>query len=544
MNTFVKGVVIALSVAFLAFVGWQGAAWLAGRSIRVVTGFEGSPTAKVRKVSSTHWVIEGEDPTWKRPHFFLFRVEGAGGRTITFEIRDAMVNWVSLNPVYSYTRSLDDLTAFTSEPVSSSEKQYGTPNSPKLPDTSGQSWRFIQDVKWQSLALSKWRLLIEGNWRALLQGMPVRRETLTFTQKFNNDAYVCMRYPYTPGYNQRYLDSLTNSPSGEAAGNPAVRVITVGASREGRPLRVVKIGEGGEADEKRKPCVLIYAREHPDEQDSSWVAQGAIEYLISDAVEARGLRQQFTFLVIPVLDPDGAAMGVYRHIANSFRAGSETPESVAYSAFFKDWVDKGNPLQLVLNLHNLESAEGPHLSLIMFGLAQAIKVKLGKEAERIRISLLAPRDKLAKEQQEYSRAFYGHLQPLTQAEGFGARLMTSQMAIGRLENWLLECYGVLCVPFELNAQASSRHLTIADSHRIGQLLVLASTRYLSSQEARPFLAEVDATRRDRAARWQKYGADLHAHSALEAERNCYWLAVNDYADSAKRKELVWPFSEP
>jgi hypothetical protein len=486
---------------FLAFVGWQGAAWLAGRSIRIVTGFEGSPAAKVRKVSSTHWVIEEKDPTWKRPHFFLFRVEGAAGRTITFEIRDAMLKWESLNPVYSYTRSLDDLATFTSEPVSSSGKKYDTRSSPKLPDTSGQSWRFIQDVKWQSLALSKWRLLIEGNWRALLKDKPVRRETLTFTQKFNNDAYVCMRYPYTPGYNQRYLDSLTK--------NPAVRVITVGTSKEGRPLRVVKIGDGGEAEEKRKPCVLIYAREHPDEQDSSWVAQGAIEYLISDAVEASRLRQQFTFFVIPMLDPDGAAIAVYQHdVADSFRAGSETPESVAYSAYFKGWVDKGNPLQLALNLHNLESSEGVHLSPFL--------IKQKKE-----------------HRQDYMVFFNQFVQPLMQAEGFrtGWKEASGSLA-SRLASWLQQSYGVLGLLLEANAQEPTRHLTIAELHQIGQFLVLGSAHYLSSQEAGPFLASVDAIRRDQAARWQKYGTGLESLTPFKAEWKCK-LRADVSADSAK-----------
>ena len=514
-------------MAFLVFVGWQVAAFLehlGERPIRIVTGFEGSPATKVTKVSNTHWQIDLEDPTWKRPHFFLFRVEGAAGRTVTFEIPNATNTWRGLNPVYSYASSLDDLAAFSSVPVTSVNR-HKAPNFAKLPDTSGQGWQFIEDARWwRVLPKGRWQLLKEGRWRLLWKlqrqgGKYLVSETF-LRQKFDQDAYVCMRYPYTPGYNQRYLDSLTN--------NPAVQVITVGTSKEGRPLQVVKIGEvyppqaapeatrGGEAEEGRKPCVLIYGLEYGDEQDSSWVAQGAIEYLISDAFKASELRRQFTFLVIPLLDPDGAAMGVYEHITYSFltsgfEASSETTESTAYAAFFKNWVDKGNPLQLVLNLQNLESNEGPHLQFIVVD--------------------------TVKQRQEYSLMFYDRfLEPLTKAEGFRAKRKDVKITSARLGIWLSNSFGPLHAMVDINAQEPKRHLTIADLHQMGQLLVLASARYLSSQEAGPLMANVDEIRRDRAARWQKYGTGLQGYGALEAEMKCKFRAEVD-TDSAKWEAL-------
>jgi len=441
-----------------------------GPVIRLVTGFEGSPAAKLTKVSDTYWVIEDKDPVWERPHFFLFRVEGAAGRSVTFEIRNVPLKWATINPVYSYAASLDDLVAFTSAPVDAS-RLHKAPNGPQLPNTNGQGWQFIEDAK-------------------LLNG------SFWFSQRFDRDAYVCMRYPYTPGYNQRYLDSLTN--------NPAAKVITVGASKEGRPLRVVKIGDGTEADEKRKPCVLIFAREHADEQDSSWAAQGAIDFLISDAPEARQIREKFTFLVIPLLDPDGAVIGVYEHIIGSFTAGAETPESTAYSAFFKGWVDKGNPLQLVLNLHNLESREGPHLSLLTV------------EPE--------------KERRGCNQMFFdSFVQPLAGAEKFLVKKQTRLGISGRLGNWLSDSFGTLRTAFELNVQEPTRHLTLSDLHQIGKVLVLASSRYLLSQEAGPLMTSIDKLRQERLARWNKYGDSVVAKNAFDAETKCKWRADSDSA---------------
>jgi hypothetical protein len=498
-------------MAFLVFVGWQVAAFLnhlGERPIRIVTGFEGSPATKVTKVSNTHWLIETYDPDSNGPHFFLFRVEGAVGRTVTFQIPNAPGTWETLNPVYSYASNLDDLATSSSVPVTSVNR-HKAPNGAELPDTSGQGWQFIEDTKGQGPVVGRWQLLTEGRWGLLWQLLRQGRKYLVsnafcFRQKFDEDAYVCMRYPYTPGYNQRYLDSLTN--------NPAVKVITVGTSKDGRPLEVVNIGEGGEAEEGRKPCVLIYAREKADEQDTSWVAQGAIEYLISDAFKASELRKQFTFLVIPLLDPDGAAMGVYDHIADTFAYSRETPESMAYAAFFKNWVDKGNPLQLVLSLSNM-LYKGPRLQ---FNVVE-----------------------MAKQRQEYSLMFYDRfLKPLTEAEGVSVQRRNIVITIARLGIWLSNSFGPLHVMVDVDAQKPKRHLTIEDLHQNGQLLVLASAGYLSSQEAGPLMANVDEIRRDRAARWQKYGAGLQGRSALEAEMECKRRAIPESESDAAKWEAL------
>ncbi len=505
-RTLLQSATLAVGLALLIFIGCEVAAFLNHYGecpIRLVTGFEGSPTAKVKRISNTHWLIDLNDKTWKRPHFFLFRIEGATGQSMTFEIPRAPIKWATLNPVYSYAPNLDDLSTFSVVPVAS-EKRRQAPNGAELPDTSGQGWQFIHDTEWQSQTESKWQLLIQGKWRSLMKGTTEIRQRFLFRQKFTGDAYVCMRYPYTPSYNQRYLDSLV--------GRPAVQVITVGTSTEGRPLQVVKISEGGESEEKLKPCVLIYAREHADEQDSSWVAQGAIEYLLSDAFKPSELRKRFTFLVIPVLDPDGAAMGVYEHITDSFLPRHETPESLAYCAFFKRWADGGNPLQLVLDLHNVESQEGEHVELIMF--------------------------KSDQEHANYRRDFFDQfLQLLAVEKGFTTTMIRSGVLIPlRLESWLHEYYGSLDVLLELDAQAPSRHLTIADLHVIGQSLVLASADYLFSQEAAPLMASVDATQRVRSERWRKYGPKLEPCGPLEAESRCKMWAELD-ADIAQWKAL-------
>ncbi len=472
---------MTLGVVGLVFIAWRLVLMI--HAVRVVADFEGCPPTKVRKITNTRWVIYTEDKTWRRPHFFLFRVEGADGRTITFEIPNAPPKWRALNPVYSYATRLDDLAAFESAPTMPVAYRKA-PNGPRLPDTSGQGWHFIEDVK-----------LVKGR--------------LRFRQKFQQDAYVCLTYPYTPGYHQRYLETL--------AGKPGVEVITVGTSKKSRPLQVVKIGEGGKEAEKWKPCVVIYAREHGDEQSSSWAAQGAIEFLVSGEPDAQQIRRRLTFIVIPMLDVDGAAGGIYRGIGDTFSAQRSSRTAEAYAQFFKSWVDDGKPLDLVMNLRSLETLEGQHLSPIL-------------SDQRT-------------QQAQWVAAFCNRfVRPLIESAGLSVRFTADQtedadgeaglfpvqkLATECLANWLGDYYGSANVPFVLNSQTARRHLALGQLRTVGGSLASASARNLTSDSADALLSQVNAVRRTRAARWAKYGSQLPASPVLEVERKCKSLAQVD-----------------
>ncbi len=62
-----------------------------------------------------------------------------------------------------------------------------------------------------------------------------------------------------------------------------------------------------------KPVVFVSARVHPGETPSQFCLEGLLE-LVSDLQDPRGerLRELFVFKVVPVLNPDGVALGHYR----------------------------------------------------------------------------------------------------------------------------------------------------------------------------------------------------------------------------------------
>lgn len=59
-------------------------------------------------------------------------------------------------------------------------------------------------------------------------------------------------------------------------------------------------------------CIIISGRVHPGESNSSHMMQGFLEFLCGDSKEAKMLRQNFIFKIVPMLNPDGVVLGNYR----------------------------------------------------------------------------------------------------------------------------------------------------------------------------------------------------------------------------------------
>jgi hypothetical protein len=440
-------------------------------TVKIVTGFECSTPLEIEKISPTHFAVKITTDSTLR-NWFMFRVEGAKGKTVRIDIKDAPLNkWWSLNPVWSGLASIDDPATFHKV---TSDKKYPAMqayNGPQLPDTSAQNWHYISDV-WST------------------DQQPDKTGTYCFVRTYDTDGeYLAMRPPYTPKYNEAYLKSLE--------GRPGVKVIEVGKSKQGRPLHIVQIGEG---DPKSVPCVVMYAREHASEQDTSWVVQGAIDFVVSDTIESRRMREKFTFLAIPLLDPDGAAAAQYESITQRFLYdGDEGPEARCYAGFLAQWVDSGRRLDLVINLHNVESSEQCHLS--------------------------CPRMEPGTGRLVQCEAFHA----LVIAAGQRAELNVSPKPWGygyasfRLGGYMSKFYGTLHMPYEINSQDKARHLRLNGLSHIGTLLIEATTAFFASPEATKLEESIDAVQNARALRMQMWAKELKGmDNALQIEWISFW----------------------
>lgn len=66
------------------------------------------------------------------------------------------------------------------------------------------------------------------------------------------------------------------------------------------------------SNHRHKRCVVLSGRVHPGESNSSYCIQGTIDFILSNTKEAKFLRNYFIFKIIPMLNPDGVAVGNYR----------------------------------------------------------------------------------------------------------------------------------------------------------------------------------------------------------------------------------------
>jgi hypothetical protein len=379
-------------------------------------------------------------------------------------------------------KSLDDLECLAAEKLENPRPLRKAKNGPLIPDTSGQKWHYLENV---SYGRSGGGNLLQGNLlggrHAVLGG-----GIMSFEETFEQDnVFVSMRFPYTYGYNEAFLTEL-------AQDFPWVKVHNVGKSKEGRNLRVVQIGEGVDREGKQKPTVVVYAREHGNEHDTSFAAEGAIRFLVSDEDAAIEARLNLCFIVIPLLDPDGASGGKYNNITESYFFGDQIPEALAYSAWFKKWMDDGNRLDLILNLHNVRSFGSPHL--------------------------FCPEI----EPQRFADFQTFHQFVMKELSGFEIRKDPSQRGnqLFRLGGWLKNYYGPLCVPYELNTQAPSRHLTMNETRQMGVGLVVAAVKYLESEQSKSLRDGVTKILQQRQERWNKFAKQFEDATPLLAEQKC------------------------
>ena len=142
---------------------------------------------------------------------------------------------------------------------------------------------------------------------------PTNLYTLSF--KFNlkhdlDEVYVAMCYPYTYTDAINFLDRICapkESPN-------IIRRTSLCKTLAGNNLEMLIItnfNSSQDAIAKRK-CVILSARVHPGESNSSFVMEGLLQYLVSDEEPAKVLRERFVFKIVPMLNPDGVIIGNYR----------------------------------------------------------------------------------------------------------------------------------------------------------------------------------------------------------------------------------------
>ncbi len=128
---------------------------------------------------------------------------------------------------------------------------------------------------------------------------------------------------------------------------------SIGKSREGRPLHLMKIGI---SDDKR--MIFVLSRQHPPEVTGYLAMQAFVETIASDDPLAVKFRQQYNTYVVPMANPDGVDHGHWRHNTGGIDLNRDwenvnQPEVAAIQQFLKNKVQKsGGKILFGVDFHS------------------------------------------------------------------------------------------------------------------------------------------------------------------------------------------------
>ncbi len=288
--------------------------------------FEGGNIGKVTQVGPGHFrcAVRGEtdqDGRNRQANWYYFRLDGVAGREVTIDL-------VDLAGEYNYRPGAIAVTRDT-HPVYSYDQK---------------TWTHFETVDYDA-AEPRLRLHFRAG---------------------RSPVWIA----HVPPYTNRDLDRLL---SGFQA-HPHLRRDVIGKTVRGREMLLLTVTNPALPEPPKKAAWLMF-RQHSWESGSSWAAEGALRFLLSDDERARRMRDQVVWKIFPLADPDGVARGGVRFNVYGYDLNrnwdavdpAKTPEIAAQRRAILDWVDSGRRIDLFLSLHNTETSEyleGPPVPIV------------------------------------------------------------------------------------------------------------------------------------------------------------------------------------
>ncbi len=128
-----------------------------------------------------------------------------------------------------------------------------------------------------------------------------------------------------------------------------VHVRTLGRSTQGRPISVAATTGGREA-------VLLLGRQHPPEVTGALAMRAFVDTVLADTALAREFRKRYTVFMVPLLNPDGVALGHWRHNTGQVDLNRDwgpftQPETRSVARLLAQMDRVGMQLRLMLDFH-------------------------------------------------------------------------------------------------------------------------------------------------------------------------------------------------
>jgi hypothetical protein len=134
--------------------------------------------------------------------------------------------------------------------------------------------------------------------------------SLEFEYVFGYDD-DCVFFAYSPPYTLTMLRQFLHEVAKDTTKAPFLRRSVLCKTLGGLDCDHLSISNF-EVPRRFKKTVVVSARVHPGEANSSWMCHGLLSLLLSASPEGQLLRDRFVWNVVPALNPDGVVCGNYR----------------------------------------------------------------------------------------------------------------------------------------------------------------------------------------------------------------------------------------
>ena len=236
-------------------------------------------------------------------------------------------------------------------------------------------------------------------------------------------------------------------------------VYTIGRSIKGRDLYVVFCHDSMEIHHQKlmeKPTVVFYASDG-NEHDANWICYGILRFLVSSDKAAKEILKKINIIILPMFDPDGVAGSTWAHLTKTFELHNFKDtipmETLSYARFFDSWIEKGDRLDIVCELHNVECSETSS-------------------------NILCPIIDLRHYEAIVNMNNY-ILDHITNYKTSKDIWMSGYMD-SRLCGWCAKHFGSIDCTYEINGRSSSNKLELDQLQRLGNSLTIAFAEYMET----------------------------------------------------------------
>jgi len=115
------------------------------------------------------------------------------------------------------------------------------------------------------------------------------------------EVYFAYSIPYTYSYLQNFIGAIKS--------NPLLTVSSLCESFSGLDVPLLQISK---EQSRAKTNLIIAARIHPGETNSSHMLEGLVKSLLEETETSARLLSCCNFYIVPMINPDGVVAGNYR----------------------------------------------------------------------------------------------------------------------------------------------------------------------------------------------------------------------------------------